>query len=334
MLSARTRMGAALFVGLVTAAAGLGTAAPASAALVTRCVGEGGAVTVPGDLVIPAGQSCDLTGTTVNGNVRVASGASLIGSKVTLNGKVDVAADGFAEIRDASVEGKVTGHGSFGVYLIGSELGSDASLRRSADSNVDGFLFLEDSSLDGTASATTGELVLTGSRVGGNLIGRGNTYVDAFDSVVDGDVSVIGTSAGSVICDSEVFGNALFRSNAGSLQLGAHSPISLCSAVTYWGGNVKIVDNTATTDFSNNIVRRNLVGTGNNPAPVGHDNRVRGTTSGQFRDLQVAPDSATRKLFAGAGDASAQGTDEVKATATQRQDAAAASAAVAGRAQL
>ena len=55
--------------------AGLIPALPATAALVTHCIGTGGAVTVPNDLYVPAGESCSLEGTTVTGNVQSTSSA-------------------------------------------------------------------------------------------------------------------------------------------------------------------------------------------------------------------------------------------------------------------
>jgi hypothetical protein len=50
----------------------------AQAALYTTRVGDGGAVTVSNDLVVPAGKSCALTGTKVKGTVTVEAGADLV----------------------------------------------------------------------------------------------------------------------------------------------------------------------------------------------------------------------------------------------------------------
>ena len=80
------------------AAAGMLTATSASADLVTRCSGTAGDVTVPGDLVVPAGQTCDLTGTTVDGDVRVRAGADLIGEDVTVTGDIVGAADAYLDL--------------------------------------------------------------------------------------------------------------------------------------------------------------------------------------------------------------------------------------------
>ena len=73
-------------------------AAPAAQAdLVTHCIGTGGAVTVPNDLLVPAGESCALTGTTITGNVRVAAGANLVVTGGHVSGEVQVAADGYLD---------------------------------------------------------------------------------------------------------------------------------------------------------------------------------------------------------------------------------------------
>jgi hypothetical protein len=77
------------------------TLAPtAQASLVTRCVGEGGNVTVPGDLVVPAGQSCWLEGTTVQGNVKVRKNADLVADGATFQGRVHAGKNGYVDVTD------------------------------------------------------------------------------------------------------------------------------------------------------------------------------------------------------------------------------------------
>jgi hypothetical protein len=41
-------------------------------------------------------------------------------------------------------------------------------------------------------------------------------------------------------------------------------------------------------DVTDNIIRGDLTGSGNDPAPTGADNRVRGEASGQFAELAPA----------------------------------------------
>jgi hypothetical protein len=78
---------------------------------------------------------------------------------------------------------------------------------------------------------------------------------------------------------------------------------------------------------SNNIVAGNLSGEGNDPAPTGENNRVRGTIGGQFVDLQ-AP--AALQRMAAPQDRSDQVADE----AAQRRAAAKSEASASGDAKL
>src|SRR4051812_37081282 len=95
-MSGRTTATLATLTIAVTASL-VGAASPAGAALVTYCVGTGGAVTVPNDLLVPAGESCSLEGTKITGNVRVAAGANLVIAGGIVNGEVQVAADGYLD---------------------------------------------------------------------------------------------------------------------------------------------------------------------------------------------------------------------------------------------
>src|SRR5690625_6983462 len=99
------------------AAAGMLTAVPASADLVTRCIGTAGEVTVPGDLVVPPGETCDLTGTTVDGDVRVRAGSDLIGDGVSITGDVIGAGDAYIDLVGSEVAVVVPVHGGYGVVL-------------------------------------------------------------------------------------------------------------------------------------------------------------------------------------------------------------------------
>src|SRR5262245_37365963 len=91
----------------VTAVSVLAAPPGASADLITCCIGTGGAVTVPTDLYVPAGQSCALTGTTIIGNVSVATGANLVVTGGHINGGVQVAVDGYLDAADTDIGGPV-----------------------------------------------------------------------------------------------------------------------------------------------------------------------------------------------------------------------------------
>lgn len=94
-------------VSAVIAASVLAVAPTAHADLVTHCIGTGGAVTVPNDLLVPAGESCALTGTTITGNVTVAAGGNLVVTGGRVSGEVRVAADGYLDATETTVDGQV-----------------------------------------------------------------------------------------------------------------------------------------------------------------------------------------------------------------------------------
>jgi hypothetical protein len=118
-MKARTVLALASLAGVALAGAVTTTA---SADLVTRCVGTGGAVTVPGDLVVPAGKSCVLEGTTVEGKVTVQAGADLVVTDGVFKGVVVVAEDGYLDAYNTTEAGKVTSRGGYGATFGASTL--------------------------------------------------------------------------------------------------------------------------------------------------------------------------------------------------------------------
>lgn len=264
------------------------TATVGNAAFTTRCVGVGGAVTIPGDLVVPAGESCVLEGTTVTGNVRVQRDADLVVTDSTFGGNVNVAANGYLDATDTSIAGTVVARESFGNMLTDSSVGGAVSAINEGGDYY-GFLIVEGSTLGAQVRATGASLDLSSSSVATNVVGLGSDYTDVHDSVVEGNVRVESNAYGSVVCDSEVYGNANFTSNATGVQLGGltgDGTITDCDGSNYFGSNVNINGTQGGVWVIENIIRGNLAGTSNDPAPVGFDNRVRGEVRGQFADLQ------------------------------------------------
>lgn len=261
---------------------------PASADLVTRCVGEGGAVTVPGDLVVPANQSCELTGTTVTGNVRVGAGADLVLIDATVGGNVAVAQNGFLDAMGSSVGGTVTNRAGFGTYLDNTSVGAFTG---TGTEDFPNFLLTVEAEVAGRVNVTSGPVVIESSVVDGQLRGRGNESTDVLDSVIGSGLLVTGNDFGSVVCDSEIYGDTRYNNNEYGVQLGGDGPVLECDGASFWGGNVRVDNTTGGVTVTDNIVAGNLSGDGNDPAPVGEGNRVRGTVSGQFADLQ--PPAAT-----------------------------------------
>ncbi|WP_152365112.1 hypothetical protein [Microlunatus speluncae] len=284
-MKTRTILALASLAGVALAGA---ATTQASADLVTRCIGTGGAVTVPGDLVVPAGKSCVLEGTIVEGKVTVQAGADLVVTDGTFKGAVIVAENGYLDAYNTAVTGKVTSRGGYGAtFGGGSSLGAGYAGQAPADASVVPFAYFEDTSVTKNVQSVSGELYLGGSKVAGSVTGDGTVYTDVINSTLTGALTVKGSVDGSVVCASEVDGNAAFDGN-GTVQVGGGGLIDDCDDVNYFGGNVLIANNNGGVAVNGNIIRGNLGGEGNDPAPTGADNRVRGTLSGQFVDLQPA----------------------------------------------
>ncbi|GAB3745846.1 hypothetical protein GCM10028864_15440 [Microlunatus parietis] len=281
-MKARTVLALASLAGVALAGAVTTTA---SADLVTRCIGTGGAVTVPGDLVVPAGKSCVLEGTTVEGKVTVQAGADLVVTDGVFKGAVVVVEDGYLDAYNTTVAGKVTSRGGYGVTFGASTLSAGYAGQPPSDETIVPFVYFEDSKITKNVQSASGELYVGGSSVAGSVSGAGTVYADVIDSTLTGGLTVTGNVDGSVVCGSEIDGAASFDGN-GTVQVGGGSLIDDCSDVNYFGGNVTIANNNGGVAVIGNIIRGNLGGEGNDPAPVGSDNRVRGALSGQFVDLQ------------------------------------------------
>lgn len=281
-----------LLSALALGAATLTAAAPASAGLVTLCQGEAGPVTVPSDLRVPADASCELHGTTVKGDVVVSENADLIVEGGTFDGDVDVEAGGYLDTTDTTVAGRVVMNSSYGAFLDSSTFG-DIQMTDTNDSGTQSFLYAYQSHVRGQVTSSVGSTVIESTVVDGQVLGRDGVYVDSYDSVVGGQLVSVNNSSGSVVCRSEIYGNARFVNNSFGLQIGSDGPFQSCDGATYWGGNVVISDNDGQIVVSNNIIAGSLSGTGNTPAPTGSHNRVRGAVNGQFIDMQP-PSSAVR----------------------------------------
>ncbi len=266
--------------------AGLGVIAPAQAALTTHCVGEAADVTVPGDLVVPRGESCSLSEVTVDGDVRVSPGADLVADGLTVDGRIAVQADAYLDLADSTVSGNVVNRGSFGVYLDNTDLNAYTA---NANVNPDTFLWTLGTTFSGRIAATGGSFLLEGSVVERLVQTTDTQYTDIVDTVVEGTLTVTGSEFGAMVCGSEVDGHATFASNGVAVQLGAAGALDDCTAgPSVWGGNVLVSGTTGVAQVSDNVIRGNLGGTGNESVEAG-DNRVRGNLEGQFAQQAKRP---------------------------------------------
>ncbi len=268
---------------------------PASGALQTRCTGVAGAVSVPGNLVVPRDRSCTLEGTTVLGNVTVAAGADLLTEGATINGNLIVQSDGYADVIDTEVGGAVNGRSQFGVFVEDSSVGS-IDQRNPQESEFAPFIYTFGADVEGTVTSRAGELLLESSVIDGDVTSTNGEYTDIVDSVLNNRLTVRNNALGSVVCESEIYGDTLYDGNGSTLQIGGSGDTGPCEGASYWGGNVTFNNNTAdVTGFvlANNIVRGNLAGTGNTPAAtLGEGNRVRGEIT-----LETAPAASMSRMM-------------------------------------
>jgi hypothetical protein len=303
---------------VVAAASGLGLvafAAPASAGLTTHCVGDAGAVTVPGDLLVPAGKSCVLTGTKVTGEVTVEAGANLVVTGGDFAKNVRVGDDGFFDALNTTVRGGVVLADAYGTFLAGGLVHGSLQVTAPAHPERVTYAFASGAHVKGDVTATAGEIFAENSLLDKKVTGAGVSYVDLDGVVVGGDLSVSGAALGSVFCGGEVYGDAGYTTNAGTVQIGADGPVTVCTEASYWGGDLTVSGNTADVRVGNNIVRGNLAGVDNAPAPTGEGNRVRGTVSGQFTQLAASPQAAAAAKSADRGAALETKTDQRRAAA-------------------
>lgn len=309
---------------------------PASADLTTRCIGEGGAVTIPGDLVVPAGRTCVLDGTVVQGDVRVARNADLIVENGSFEGMVRVAENAYFDAVDTTVSGRVVGTNAYGTYLQGADLGDLLVFRLDAESDFPGFVLAEDVDAAADVRVLGGELFLETSDVTGKVVARDSLYADIYESFIDGGLQSVRNELGSVVCGSAILGDSRVVGSTFGVQLGGDGPLDDCGGSNYWGGTVQVRNNSDGVFIDGNIVNGDLVLKGNDPvAMLGDGNMVRGSIVGDFEEMGDAPAALTAPQARSASPAKASAEDRGEALqdlVDARRGGAAKEAAAAGEA--
>lgn len=279
----RAALGAVAAAALVATAPALSSAAGFTTqdGLETRCTGVAGPVTVPTNLVVPAGQTCFLQGTVVQGDVDVRAGANLVAeSGATIEGDVLVRRDAYVEVIDGSVAGQTNLRQAFGGYAEGSDLAV-------VDVRNSGFFYTLDVT-QADYTAVNSETSLESSWVAGDITTRGGLLTDVHDTVVEGRLTVREAELGSLLCASEFDDRVVVRDSGGVVQVGdgiyAGCDGNVFASSLTLQGNVTDEG----THVSDNVIRGNLACSDNDPAPVGEGNRVRGQATGQCADLQPA----------------------------------------------
>ncbi|MFG1914924.1 hypothetical protein [Micromonospora sp. NPDC048898] len=311
-------------VSAVVAASVFAVAPTAHADLVTHCIGTGGAVTVPNDLLVPAGESCALTGTTITGNVTVSAGANLVVAGGRISGEVRVAADGYLDATETSVDGQVVlAAGGYGLFFKDARSGN-VTVRPKGTATIDSFLFVEQSTIVGTVTAGAGEVRIDrGTQVQRNVSSTGTYYTDVHDSFVDGTLSVLNSATGSVVCGSAVRGRATFAGNLGGVQLGPNGTLDSCASGGYWGADVSVTSTTGGVTVDDNIINGGLTVTSNDPvAQVAANNRIRGGVTGE--QAAATSNRAARVAAPDREDAGDQRAETRRTSAVQEASAAGA----------
>jgi hypothetical protein len=241
-----------------------------------QCVGVIGPETVRGDLVVPAAAVCDLAGTRVRGNVHVREGAELYAVGADIRGSIEGATEAYVDLSGTAVGGSLLLRGSLGASL------EDSSINGNLESTASEFVDLFNASIRGNVKAEGPNTAVFGEAVeiGGTMAALGVDYMDLYDSTVNGDFFVRSTQSGSIFCGNTLNGNAEFTGNRTLLTIG--SPGEACAGNNV-RGSVKVEQNQAEAEISDNDIGGNLTCFDNTPPPTGAANRVEGNKEGQCR---------------------------------------------------
>jgi hypothetical protein len=200
-----------------TPAAALATAAALLAAGPAQaddrsCDGLIGPETVPGGVVVPDGEVCELAGTRVLGSVRVGTGAALFAEDIELSGNLDVRGDANVSLDGGEIAGGVKaarrGTAVFAQRLIvaGTLEAHGADILDLRDSVVAGNFYVRDTR---EGSLFCGNTLKGSSEFAGNsgqlTLGSGDGFCDG--NRLDGNVKVAGNRGFTEIGDNDVGGN-------------------------------------------------------------------------------------------------------------------------------
>lgn len=118
-------------------------------------------------------------------------------------------------------------------------------------------------------------LVLACSTVAGNVTADGAADVVLACSTIGGRVHVVRGGEGFLGDSTEVTGDVVFAENDGTVEI--ENSVIL--------GSLQARRNTGGLKIEHNRIRNNLQCSQNNPRPIGGDNEVGGTKSGQCRRI-------------------------------------------------
>lgn len=314
MKARRSTVAGMMFAALTVAVMAPG--APASAGPSTYCAGTGGAVTVPGDLIVAAGHSCELDGTRVTGDVIVNAGGNLLADRVAVAGDLVVRIDGFAGLERSSVAGDVRARSAYGMSFGDSELDGTVNARQS------GFLYSRGTVHAGEVVSNEGATLLESSLIDDRVRTSGDAFTDLFDTIVDGKVQIATPVKGAAVCASEIGGTTRITGAAGPVGVGADSSGAACGPVTF-AGDLHLLGNRGGVSLAEITVYGKLACSDNRPGPVGERLRLRGTVAGQCKALSgrgsgLDSSSSGAASSGAASSGAASGGDDRRAVLAER----------------
>jgi hypothetical protein len=233
---------------------------------------------VNGDLIVPAGATCELRGTIVRGDVRLSGGgdeyANLRAEGVRITGDLRIGEQSIAYFDDTRVGGNAELRGTWAVLdAFGGSIGGWVRLADAERINLLG------TAVGGDVRFERSRLIIADeARIQGNFRATDVEFAAVIESRVSGNVAIDLARDEARLCGSRLGGNAVFDNNAGTVAIGAGAP--RCDGNTV-EGHVRVRQNTGGVTISDNIVRNNLTCRDNEPAPTGGNNRVGGQKQGQ-----------------------------------------------------
>lgn len=256
------------------------------------CTGaDSGPNGVNGDLVVPPGGSCQLSGGyTVTGNVTVADNASLVLDGVQIQGTLSVDTGGLVEMSGSTIGGSLVLHHAFGATVADSVIAGNV-LAQDA-----GFYTAERVGHGGLVDSVRGLTVIRSSTVSGYVSTESDERTDLRGSAVTGDVHIANPGLGAVLCGSEFDGEVTVAGGGGVVQVGPGTAYADCEPNRF-GFHLRLLNNAAEVQLGDNVIVREMTCLDNVSAPVG-ENHVYGGRLGQCEFM-----------LATAGEQPAAGTD-------------------------
>ncbi|MEP7764332.1 hypothetical protein [Sanguibacter sp. 25GB23B1] len=248
----------------VAAAAMITVGAPAAFAASTECTTELADETVTGDLVVPAGATCVLGGTTVTGSIVVNE-------------------DGWLDATEVVVGGDVIGTDTYGILIDGASVAGDVS--SFSTGTREGFLYLYDLEVTGSVDAGGIDVEVSDTSIDGSFSTAAASYVDLLRTSVAGDASIADSPFGATVSGAIVGGSLSVSGSSRDVLVGALADGGLDQWGNTVGRDLVLTGNTANLQVAGTVVVGSIQLDGNTPAAnLGAGNSAGGVTGDHTGD--------------------------------------------------